>query len=1772
MKSVFISSTFKDMQAERDLLHETVFPRLRRVMAEYGEDIQELDLRWGVDTANLSEEESGHAVLKVCIDAIDRCKPFFIVLLGERYGWIPGTRIVESVRDARISRYYEEEMSITNLEILYGALADEDLLRRCIFCFRDPSVLEEIGPEYRTVYEAESVRHQTRLAHLKRTIREKEDATILDYCAAWDEKNHQIAGLRDFGEAVYGLLAELIRAEYAGRQPGSAEEHLLREMQQTKERYLSSYIHRPMDELRILERCAQFLRDPKEQNRKRERVYVTAAAGTGKSALMAACAGALEGMEEKGWHSILYFAGNPGCQDEQTFMQVLCYRLEEILGQSHEERQGSLRERLGELNEKIGEKKIICFLDAAEQLTGEGEDRYLDVLSLCSRMYFVISALPDFPLAQCITGSGLEFVPVTPEAFPPENIRQMTEITVRRRGKKLDDVVSRAVQEKQGSGNPLYLSMLLQRLFMMDGEEFAAAEAMAPGMEGLHRYMMGLISRMPEDLNGMVRYLLEETGKHFDAEEFSVTAALLAESAEGLTEQELEEIFAGEGIPFSQIRFQQIVSYLYDGFAQRQDGKWNFAHRIFGEAVKEAYPEECRLAGEYLIGYARRDPAFFAREGYRYLLKGKCMDGVRILEQELAEQEQEKLAGLVGALLQSGEEYRAYFTEMAEKNSSSEGLAGFWSGFFEMSYGEDAVRAVQEIRDCFIKDPACPHKARFECCLTIIKRYRNAREEAKTASYQRLAEELAEQTEGEEGTFARARALVIGGDSEYIFGRAEGAQRLRRQAVLLLGMIKEPADSDMRERAAAMKAETVADLLWTEDWLGKQMEPGPAEEALQELRSCGCDRVSSQYARVCIKLLGLLATICSDRKYFDIKKATAYGKEGIALARACVEHNPSIDHLYELSSILAEYAWTRKAAYRYPYTEECMLTRRRILERERTPGNRKAYADGLLRFAKDADWALESGRDDLPQDLRERADRCWEESFAIYGELLEEGMRREDMSMYRFGLFARADVMMERRRYGDVIRYVRMGQSLLPEEGAYLDLVDQLHASRLLAEANLAMFREEEAQKEAKAALLLAERMAEQYPEKLGNRLATVCGLLAKICYRQHRTEEAFALCDRAGEAWMAYTGETGCPWRRAELDYIRGMICLERGEIAVAWEWDQRAFQRTQEPDAGKSLGFEEELFKERRWILHTELCIAEGDYREARTQWWNCVNGLKNYRKKAQELKEGETEYLLVLLDALTGYAYRRYGDALRQGGLVKSYEYLDIRGEAIAMKKLDTGGEIEYLEAYRHYRAQIGRYEKMERLGREVFGTFREMVLSLPDDRRCYAARTFAELLVKTKAELLPWERAFFQELLSGCDMSGTVSPEFWQAAVSCLDPGNVEAVLPANREGIGQACFVEEKPAEALQWMETVPVDPGSSAEVTCTLARCCLALQEGKDLPADKGQLEGMAEKLSKQNVTDITSCQIRVCYELLAALTEGKEQAEYIEETFGRKWIFALALNHYHRQHLRLVPLVVRAVEEGRYTAEQTHKLWKEVTWSAELCGKEGGFGSPEEKIRVWAALIHTFAGRLRETDEDTVIRGLDTLWEILTGEEGAWEMAREILTNDDIKQLLWYWENTQRDGCMSSWRLRTRLGLELYARTKDPGCITDLVRENRRALNEKEERGWYATIAKTVEENKENAATVETLAGNLWGLLRRMITKEETERAFWIRTAMEEFRLGVLPDGLQKEGIQEAAEVLGAYCPQCGEELSQMAEGWARRRLELYLSKNFCHSGLLTI
>ncbi|HCU38691.1 MAG TPA: hypothetical protein DGT21_25730, partial [Armatimonadetes bacterium] len=99
---VFISSTFKDMQAERDHLVRFVFPRLRAELLKRRVHLVDVDLRWGVT----SEQDA----LSVCREIIDECRPRFLCMLGGRYGWTPPG----------------EERSITADEVYYAALEETE--------------------------------------------------------------------------------------------------------------------------------------------------------------------------------------------------------------------------------------------------------------------------------------------------------------------------------------------------------------------------------------------------------------------------------------------------------------------------------------------------------------------------------------------------------------------------------------------------------------------------------------------------------------------------------------------------------------------------------------------------------------------------------------------------------------------------------------------------------------------------------------------------------------------------------------------------------------------------------------------------------------------------------------------------------------------------------------------------------------------------------------------------------------------------------------------------------------------------------------------------------------------------------------------------------------------------------------------------------------------------------------------------------------------------------------------------------------------------------------------------------------------------------------------------------------------------------------------------------------------------------------------------------------------------------------------------------------
>lgn len=96
---VFISSTFRDMDHERDLINTLVIPMVNQRVADTGTSVYPIDLRWGIDTTDLASVEGRQqAVLDTCIDEVERCRPLFVGLLGARYGSIPPVELQQRAR------------------------------------------------------------------------------------------------------------------------------------------------------------------------------------------------------------------------------------------------------------------------------------------------------------------------------------------------------------------------------------------------------------------------------------------------------------------------------------------------------------------------------------------------------------------------------------------------------------------------------------------------------------------------------------------------------------------------------------------------------------------------------------------------------------------------------------------------------------------------------------------------------------------------------------------------------------------------------------------------------------------------------------------------------------------------------------------------------------------------------------------------------------------------------------------------------------------------------------------------------------------------------------------------------------------------------------------------------------------------------------------------------------------------------------------------------------------------------------------------------------------------------------------------------------------------------------------------------------------------------------------------------------------------------------------------------------------------------------------
>jgi len=128
---VFISSTFIDMEEERNILVKNILSQLNEICEKKIISLSYVDLRWGIT----EEQSKNEKILSICLDEIEKCN-VFIGILGDRYGWIPESIPNELLMREEWLKYHKEE-SITEIEFWKGAFNTNE--KAVFFYLRDSS-------------------------------------------------------------------------------------------------------------------------------------------------------------------------------------------------------------------------------------------------------------------------------------------------------------------------------------------------------------------------------------------------------------------------------------------------------------------------------------------------------------------------------------------------------------------------------------------------------------------------------------------------------------------------------------------------------------------------------------------------------------------------------------------------------------------------------------------------------------------------------------------------------------------------------------------------------------------------------------------------------------------------------------------------------------------------------------------------------------------------------------------------------------------------------------------------------------------------------------------------------------------------------------------------------------------------------------------------------------------------------------------------------------------------------------------------------------------------------------------------------------------------------------------------------------------------------------------------------------------------------------------------------------------------------------------------
>ncbi|XP_051032731.1 telomerase protein component 1 [Phodopus roborovskii] len=477
---LFISSTFRDMHGERDLLMRCVLPALQARVSPHRISLHAIDLRWGVT----EEETRRNRQLEVCLGEVENSQ-LFVGILGSRYGYIPPSYDLPDHPHFYWAQQYPSGRSVTEMEVMQFLSRSQRLQpsAKALIYFRDPDFLSSVPDAWKPDFISESEETAHRVSELKSYLHKHKEVTCRRYSCEWGgvaAGRPFAGGLEEFGQLVLQDVWSMIQKLYLQReaqseQPASIldDDLVQASFQQLKNPPSPS---RP----RLLQDAVQQLMLPRGRLS-----LVTGQAGQGKTAFLASLVSALQAPDQRNVPPLVFFHFSAARPDQclaLNLLRRLCTYLHRKL-QEPSALPSTYRGLVWELQQKLLLKSaqalqpgqtLVLIIDGADKMVGQNGQLTSDWVpkSLPRRVHLVLSVSSDSGLGETLQQSQAASV-VALGPLVPSSRAQLVREELALYGKRLEESPfnnqMRLLLVKQGSALPLYLHLVTDylRLFTL---------------------------------------------------------------------------------------------------------------------------------------------------------------------------------------------------------------------------------------------------------------------------------------------------------------------------------------------------------------------------------------------------------------------------------------------------------------------------------------------------------------------------------------------------------------------------------------------------------------------------------------------------------------------------------------------------------------------------------------------------------------------------------------------------------------------------------------------------------------------------------------------------------------------------------------------------------------------------------------------------------------------------------------------------------------------------------------------------------------------------------------------------------------------------------------------------------------------------------------------------------------------------------------------------------------------------------------------------------